>query len=140
MTQTVYQDYLYLLGKIMVISKKGLKKLGKSLRNEVQASSSESIKVLKNYRRTFDPFLISAGNALNLKANESNIPFILSGRLKRVKSIVRKLVREPTMDLSRMSDIIGLRIIVENLNDQKSILKYIYPCGVICMCYFGFIF
>ena len=29
------------------------------------------------------------------------------------------------MDLSRMSDIIGLRIIVENLNDQKSILKYI---------------
>ena len=46
----------------MVISKKGLKKLGKSLRNEVQVSSSESLKVLKTYRRTFDPFLISAGN------------------------------------------------------------------------------
>ena len=48
--------------------------------------------------------------------NDNN--FILSGRLKRNKSIIRKLIREPNMDLSRMSDIAGLRIIVKDIESQ----------------------
>ena len=40
--------------------------------------------------------------------------------MKRTKSIIRKLARDPNsgMDLSRMSDLVGLRIIVDNIADQ----------------------
>ena len=41
--------------------------------------------------------------------------------MKRTKSIIRKLTRDPNagMDLSRMSDLVGLRIIVHDIADQE---------------------
>ena len=109
----------------MDVSKKYLQKLGKELRSTDGYSKKLAVTNLENYRRSFDPNLITAGKELNLLVNNSEVPFILSGRLKRVKSIVRKLIREPSMDLSRMSDIIGLRIVVENLDSQTKIINSI---------------
>src|SRR5690606_29947163 len=37
------------------------------------------------------------------------------------KSIIRKLVRSPNMDLGRMTDIVGLRIVVDDLEAQRRV-------------------
>ena len=49
---------------------------------------------------------------------------VIAGRSKRTKSIVRKLSRLENigMDLSRMADLIGLRIIVGNRPDQDMVV------------------
>lgn len=48
---------------------------------------------------------------------------VISSRLKRMESILNKLDREPNMDLSRMTDIAGVRIILSNINDLTLYLK-----------------
>lgn len=49
------------------------------------------------------------------------VPALLSLRVKRLDSIVRKLRREPAMNLVRMDDIIGFRIIVPSLAHQSAV-------------------
>ncbi|WP_161626923.1 RelA/SpoT domain-containing protein [Sulfuricella denitrificans] len=47
---------------------------------------------------------------------------LLSGRLKRTDTIIRKLRREKTMKLSSMDDIVGFRIIVSTRAEQKKVV------------------
>ena len=97
-------------------SRKFLQKLGKRLRKN--ENDYQDIDDLSIYRRTFDNTLVKSGEMLNQYLIKNDNNFILSGRLKRNKSIIRKLIREPNMDLSRMSDIAGLRIIVKDIESQ----------------------
>lgn len=48
---------------------------------------------------------------------------IVAQRLKRLPTIIDKLHREPTMDLTRMQDIGGVRAIFPNLKDVQSLRK-----------------
>ncbi len=47
---------------------------------------------------------------------------LVAGRLKRLPTIVRKLNRFPTMRLSAMSDVLGIRLISESLEEARSIV------------------
>lgn len=106
----------------MTLSKKQLQHLGKRLRTSFEA---DDVEILNTYRRWFDSSLLNAAFSINKALSSSGRPYLLSGRAKRTKSIIRKLVREPTMDLSRMADIVGLRVIVKSLDDQQDALRVI---------------
>ena len=47
--------------------------------------------------------------------------FIIAARLKRLKSIARKLQREGSMRLSRMDDIIGIRLVCESVRSVSQL-------------------
>jgi putative GTP pyrophosphokinase len=49
--------------------------------------------------------------------------YVIAQRLKRVDSIVKKLKRFPSMKLSTMQDIAGLRAILKNVNEVKELEK-----------------
>lgn len=55
----------------------------------------------------------------------SGFQCVLSCRVKRTDTIIRKLRREHSMDLSRMDDIIGFRIIVPSLSVQHDLVNCI---------------
>lgn len=102
-----------------MFSGKQLQKLGKRLRGE---PAPGDVQMLNAYRRWFDPALLESAFAINQALAGQGAAYLLSGRAKRTKSIVRKLVREPNMDLSRMTDIVGLRIIVADLVAQDGVI------------------
>ena len=102
-----------------MLSGKQLQKLGKRLR---QGSDPADVRLLNDYRRWFDPALLDTALVINGGLGAGDTPYLLSGRAKRTKSIIRKLVREPTMDLSRMTDIVGLRIIVATADEQRRMI------------------
>ncbi len=110
-----------------MFSGKQLQKLGKRLRLD---NDPADLAMLNDYRRWFDPTLLDAAFSINTALGGAGPAYLLSGRAKRTKSILRKLVREPTMDLSRMTDIVGLRFIVDGAEEQRRIvdrLKDIVP-------------
>lgn len=101
------------------LSSAALKKLGRRIRMQV---TPEDLDLLDHYRRRFDPALVEMNGKLVDGIKATSVDALVSGRIKRTKSIVRKLVREPSMDLSRMADIVGLRIIVRTLKDQEELV------------------
>ena len=110
-----------------MLSNKQVNRIGDILKNNEHNDSEENIKILIDFRNQFvDPLF---GLSLKIKnlLNESKFSFILSGRLKRLKSIIRKLRREQNrhMDLTRMADIAGIRIIVEDISQQESIFEFL---------------
>lgn len=106
------------------LSKKSLKRLGSRLRAATVTESSD-LDLLDGYRRRFDHALVDINTQLAGDFKSKNVEALVSGRIKRTKSIVRKLVREPTMDLSRMTDIAGLRVVVRDLEKQNSLIERI---------------
>jgi ppGpp synthetase/RelA/SpoT-type nucleotidyltranferase len=102
------------------ISGNALKKLGKRLRNEM--AQEGDLQLLETYRQSFDPILLTTASEIKDRIGKLHINCLLAGRAKRTKSILRKLVREPSMDLSRMTDIVGLRIVVLSQLEQDAVL------------------
>ena len=56
---------------------------------------------------------------------------LLSARAKRTDTIVRKLRRESTMQLTTMADIIGFRIVVDCLETQRRVVDKLCESGTI---------
>lgn len=106
----------------MEFSGNALKKLGKRLREEENA---DDISLLEDYRDSFDDLLIGTSMQVESLMRKQGIHYLLSGRSKRTKSIIRKLRRPQNrgMDLSRVSDLVGIRIIVSNIKDQNKALE-----------------
>lgn len=102
-----------------------IKRLGKALRSG--PIDGKLILDLEDYRATFDPLLIDLSLQIEELLKESDLPFLLTGRSKRTKSIIRKLKRSQNrgMDLSRMGDIVGLRLLVADHEAQDQALKQI---------------
>lgn len=102
-----------------------LKKLGKRLRDG--SRSTEDLAMLTDYKATFDEPLFDLNADLFKLFSQNNIPVILSGRSKRIKSLIRKLCRPNNrgMDLSRIDDIVGLRLIVRDYETQQIALRLI---------------
>lgn len=98
------------------LTNKQVQHLGKRLRDGV--ASEQDITLLNRYRAKFDPLLFSTADRVIVSLESAGIPHLISGRTKRTKSIVRKLVRDHSMDLSRMIDIVGIRVIVSDVNSQ----------------------
>ncbi len=109
----------------MNYSKKSIQKLGKRLRDGIEDSTD--LEILKNYRNFFRAPLVELNADISAFVNNLNLNYVLAGRLKRIKSIIRKLRRPNShnMDLSRMGDIAGTRIILGSITDQNYLIKKI---------------
>jgi ppGpp synthetase/RelA/SpoT-type nucleotidyltranferase len=105
------------------LSQKQINKIGKNFRDSV--FEKEDIQFLEEYRKNFDNILINLSNEVSKSIKETLQKFVLVGRLKRIYSIIRKLQRKNNygMDLTRMSDIAGIRVIVKNIEDQEKVLE-----------------
>lgn len=100
-----------------------IKNLGKRLRDGT--ASSADFEMLDAFRCEFDHLLIEVAQNINEILHKNHIQHLLSGRTKRTKSIIRKLIRSENagMDLSRMADIVGIRIVLANIEDQEKAFK-----------------
>ena len=105
------------------LSQKQINKIGKKFRDSVQDEAD--FEILEEFKKSYDELLIEYTSKISKDLNSLGSNFVIAGRLKRTSSIIRKLQRPQNkgMDLTRMSDIAGTRVIVENLTDQKKILE-----------------
>ena len=105
------------------LSQKQINKIGKKFRDSIQDEAD--FEILEEFKKSYDELLIEYTSKISKDLNSLGSNFVIAGRLKRTSSIIRKLQRPQNkgMDLTRMSDIAGTRVIVENLTDQKKILE-----------------
>lgn len=94
-----------------------LKSLGKRLRQDNYGEAD--LRLLDELRAELDAVLLSTATATACCLAE--IPAAIAGRAKRTRSIIRKLCRPANqgMDLSRMEDLVGLRVVVPAAEFQQ---------------------
>lgn len=107
------------------LSNKQINKIGKRFRDSI--FDHQDVLFLDNYRKSFNDQIINYSHEIASKIKTKLKKFVLVGRLKRIYSIIRKLQRKNNygMDLTRMSDIAGVRVIVKNIEDQDKVLEVI---------------
>lgn len=105
------------------ISNTALRKLGKKLRT--QDFESECLVMLDNYRRSFK----DCGNEVYMRLIEISKQVysnpITTYRVKRINSIITKLIRLPTRQLDQIWDIAGCRCVVRNIDQVYKIRELI---------------
>lgn len=82
-----------------------------------------ALDVLVDFRALHALPLIKANNGLRSMLRTEDCPVEVSQRLKRLSTIVDKLIRQPTMALSRMQDIGGCRAIVDTVDQLRRVEK-----------------
>jgi ppGpp synthetase/RelA/SpoT-type nucleotidyltranferase len=103
-------------------SKKAVNRAGVSLRESSHDEHDEYKKVLDNWRACHIAPLNSFQKSLRYQLNKlDNEAALVSQRLKRYPSILSKLKRNPGMQLSRMQDIGGIRVVVKNMKEVRAI-------------------
>lgn len=103
-----------------------IKKLGKSIRKLKRAQEDipeESLAKLQDYRVHHQPVLRTVFDFLVNTTKKQNKGNLVVYRLKRIDTIIRKIERYPTMDLSNMQDIAGCRAIVYNETQIRNIVR-----------------
>lgn len=110
----------------MGVSNNQIRKLGKKIRENgftKECCSKEDLELLQKYRldhkESLDQVFFSA--AKSSKAIHSGR--IATFRLKRIDTILSKLKRESGMELDRMWDVAGCRIIVQSVHAIKEIAE-----------------
>lgn len=107
----------------MALSRNQLDKIGKRIRHgEITEEDKQEI---ENFRNNKIPELLKTLVKINSLIASNGVRGLISGRPKRLKSIIRKLERGQGTSLFRMVDIIGVRIIVENIEFQDRVLSLI---------------
>lgn len=93
--------------------------LGVRLRDK--SASEIDLRSLEEARVEYDAILFATNHWIRAVMARGNTPYVCAGRSKRTKSIVRKLARpeNTNMALSRMVDMVGLRVIVRDLEAQR---------------------
>ena len=110
---------------ISTLSQKQINKVGKRFRDAIY--DENDFEILEEFKKSYDDLLIEHTSKISKDLNNLGANYVMAGRLKRTSSIIRKLQRPNNkgMDLTRMSDIAGTRIIVKNLDDQNKIINLI---------------
>lgn len=101
-------------------SKKQVQKAGKTLaKNDSTSLDYKNAMAILSLWRSLHVYPINAFNTLlRKKIKQLNLKSpLIAQRLKRTPSIIKKLQRFPHMDLSRMQDIGGLRIVLSSIDD-----------------------
>jgi putative GTP pyrophosphokinase len=107
-----------------VPSSNQVKKAGSTVRKfyrgecEVDAAL-EAVNRIEAWRRAHYTPLVTANNGLRSRARTAGVTAEVTQRLKRRQTILEKVQREPTLDLSRMQDIGGCRAVVETIDDLR---------------------
>ena len=105
------------------ISQKQINKIGKKFRDNIHEDTD--LDFLEKFRSTYDEIIVTTINNISEKLKKKIDKYIIVGRLKRTWSIIRKLQRKNNygMDLTRMSDLAGLRIIISNIKVQDQVIN-----------------
>lgn len=91
-----------------------IKRLGDSIvKNKGYIENSE-LEILQEYRKSFIEPLTTTFNSLVKIKNNVSKDGIIAFRLKRIITIINKVLRNPQMHLNRMGDIAGIRLILNN--------------------------
>ena len=80
-----------------------------------------AIDTLVGFRALHAISLQTATRGLRSAVTSERLPVQVSQRLKRVSTIIDKLLREPTLPLSRMQDIGGCRAILPTIPDIRAV-------------------
>ncbi|WNM25281.1 RelA/SpoT domain-containing protein [Demequina capsici] len=106
-------------------SRNQVKKAGSTLRKFMRGDLREhsavidALDVMETWRGAHYGPLVSANNGLRSRARTIGVAAEVTQRLKRSQTILDKLRREPTLDLSRMQDIGGCRAVVDTKDDLR---------------------
>lgn len=107
-----------------VPSKSQIKKAGSTIRkwyrDEADIDAAvEAVQRVETWRRAHYVPLVTANNGLRSRARTAGVEAEVTQRLKRRQTILEKVQREPSLDLSRMQDIGGCRAVVETIEDLR---------------------
>lgn len=105
-------------------SKKAVERAGKLLRGRIEAVDDEvrdAFRVAHNWRNSHVLPMRRLRAELSYKAKRANPESVTAGRLKRMRSMRRKLARLP-YTLYQMQDIAGCRAIVASIDDVQNML------------------
>ena len=117
------------MAKIEFLYTKGaVNRAGSSLVRLMPKSDIEAKKTLDNWRACHVAPLASFQRSLRIKLNKLDPESLVSQRLKRTPSILSKLKRYPDMELARMQDIGGIRVVATNMQKVREI-KEAYKKG-----------
>lgn len=94
-------------------SRSEVRRVGSRFREGI--ATDEDLSILENWRASHSR-LINVFQA-NLRKRCAPIGYPVGQRLKRRPTIIDKLAREPGMDLARMNDIAGCRVILPSLKE-----------------------
>lgn len=105
------------------ISKNQLRKLGRKISDTEGDIPESDLQVLQEYRKSFKDPLAEVFTKVNQHSKKLNCNCIVTYRIKRINTIVRKLKRFKSdghghMELDRIGDIAGCRCIL--LNDEDN--------------------
>jgi hypothetical protein len=98
-------------------------KAGKAIQDPARAS--EGIEVLNSWRVAHRYPLNALHMTLRNRVKRIDANAITAQRLKRLESVVRKLHRQPTLQMSQMQDIGGCRAVLSNMN-RVNMLRFMY--------------
>lgn len=120
MQKSIYPN---LLNWTDVVSKNKLKKASRRVRQN--AHSESDIELLLAYRDSFLPVLANCLLLTQETLESAALNFLVSGRPKRIKSIIRKISRGDVDNVSTVADLAGIRVVVKGLSDQAATISEI---------------
>lgn len=100
-------------------SRNQVKKAGERIRKGIHSRSD--MEVLENWRAAH-AHIINTFQA-NLRGRTRGTQYLVGQRLKRRVTIIDKLTRQPGMNMARMHDIAGCRVVFPKLNQMLSFRK-----------------
>jgi ppGpp synthetase/RelA/SpoT-type nucleotidyltranferase len=102
-----------------------IKRLGEKILDTEGKLNSEELAMLQEFRTSFSQPLIDTFNRIIAIKNNVRQSAIVAFRLKRISTIINKVIREPEMNLYRMGDVAGIRLILENDREVYKALELI---------------
>lgn len=111
----------------MTYTKGDIRRLGERILEANGEVNSEDLLLLQEYRTSFSQPLSDTFNKIIQLKNRVSVSAIVAFRLKRIGTIINKVLRqnEKKINLSRMGDIAGIRLIFGNDREVYSALELI---------------
>lgn len=109
----------------MLYTNNDYKKLGDRIRNNPQNISDEDYEMLQHLRLSYKSSMSLIFNSIERIAHRIDPYSVCTYRVKRIESIISKLVRFPTMQVNRAEDIAGCRCILSTEEQVYKLYNYI---------------
>ncbi len=106
-------------------SRKRVNRAGEQVRRG--APASEDLEVIETWRTAHRPVINSFNSLLRMLISRTGkTGIVVAQRHKRARTIIDKLKRFPKMQLSRMDDVAGCRLIFENIEELEEFRESIH--------------
>ncbi len=109
----------------MEYSNKEYKKLGDRIRNDVENISDADYEMLQHLRESYKSALSTIFNSIETLAHKVDPNCVCTYRIKRIESIISKLLRFPDMQVNRVEDIAGCRCILSSVDQVNTLYNRI---------------